>query len=232
MDEKKHPTQSQSKPESQKDTELQSSSVRPTAVKRVISKRWLYPALYLGAAALIIGLVYAKSQMSSSPTVSTGESDTGSTQTAQAAESFVWPVAAGIKYQVSLGFFPEKGTAQEQAKYLVEYDNTYYPHQGMDIKSSQGAAFDVAAALSGKVTGVAKDPLRGTTVTVQSNKGYVEKYESLGSVSVKQGDEMKQGTIIGKSGTCEMEKSQGNHLYFEVEQNSKLVDPATVLPKQ
>jgi stage II sporulation protein Q len=231
MDEKKHPTQSQSKPESQKDAELQSSQVRPTVVKRVISKRWLYPALYLGAAALIIGLVYAKSQMSSSPTVSTG-TDTGSTQTAVASESFVWPVAAGTNYKVSLGFFPEKGTPQEQAQYLVEYDNTYYPHQGVDIKSSQGTAFDVTAALSGKVASVVNDPLRGTTVTIQSDKGYVESYESLGSVTVKQGDAIKQGTIIGKSGSCEMEKSQGNHLYFEVLQNSKLVNPTTVLPKQ
>ncbi len=231
MDDKKHPTQSQTKPESQQDAAPQSGKVRQTAVKRVLSKRWLYPALYLGAAALIIGLMYAKSQMSTSPTVSTGVTET-QTQTVQATESFEWPVAAGTKYQVTMNFFPEKGSLKEQGAALVHYDHSYFPHQGLDIKSDAGTAFNVTAAMSGKVMSVLNDPLRGPTVTVQSDKGYTERYASLGSVAVKQGDTVKQGDAIGTSGSCEFEKSQGNHLYFEVQQNTILINPATVLPKQ
>src|SRR5579875_2219498 len=108
MDEKKHPTQSQSKLENQKDAkEPQGGVVRPTAAKRVMSKRWLYPAIYLGAAALIIGLMYVKSQMSgSSPTSVTPE--TGSTQPTATTEAFTWPVADGTTPKVTMGFFPQQ----------------------------------------------------------------------------------------------------------------------------
>ncbi len=231
MDDKKHPTQSQTKPESQPDVKPQSGNMRPTAIKRALSKRWLYPALYLGAAALIIGLIVAKSQTPTAPAVSTGVMDTQS-PTVHAAEAFAWPVVLGTKYQISMNFFPEKGTVAEQQAALVKYDNTYYPHQGIDIKANQGGSFGVTAALSGKVTSIVADPLRGATVTIESDRGYLERYASLATVAVKQGSLVRQGAAIGTAGSCELEKSQGNHLYFEVSQNSALVNPTTLLPKQ
>lgn len=237
MDEK-HPTQSQSKNENQVENGLSNLTKPATTAKRVTSKRWLYPSIYLGAAALIIGLMYVKSQMASSPTSSTDATDTGAAQTqttttTAAQESFEWPVGSGSGgYKVTLGFFPEKGTPAEQAAALVMYDHTYYPHQGLDIKGNTAGTLNVTAAVSGKVTKVEDQPLMGKTVEVTSANGYVEDYESLGSIDVKEGQQVSQGQQIGTAGTSQFEPNQGNHLYFEVLQDGNPIDPTTLLPKQ
>ncbi|MCL6454628.1 MAG: M23 family metallopeptidase [Alicyclobacillus sp.] len=205
--------------------------------RRIFSKRWVYPAIYLGAAAIIIGLMYLKSQAGSSP-VTSNAVDEGVTQGQTATtttETFAWPVAASAQPKVTVGFFSSKATQQEQAAALIYYDNGYYPHQGYDIQAANKSTFNVQAALSGKVTAVMtgskKDPLMGNVIEITSPNGYVTKYESLGSVNVKVGDTVRQGQVIGTSGTSVMEQSQGNHLYFEIDKNGAPVDPGTVLPK-
>lgn len=229
MDDKKHPTQSQSQPESQKDAGSVNRSPRPTAAKRVMAKRWIYPAIYLGAAAVIIGLMYVKSQMATSPTsVSPADAQPAATPS----QAFTWPVASGTMPTVTMGFYPTQGTAAQQAAALVQFDHTFYPHQGLDIKASNGEPFKVTAAVSGTVTDVTSNPLNGGVVVVQSANGYVEWYESLSSTNVQKGDTVSAGQVIGTAGTCAFEQSQGNHLFFEVLQNQKPVDPATLLPKQ
>ncbi|MCY0888726.1 MAG: M23 family metallopeptidase [Alicyclobacillaceae bacterium] len=236
MDDKKHPTPSQgshgtndSAPEPEKPN-LKAPVGKRTRTTR--SRRWLYPALYLGAAAVIIGLVYAKTQFGgAAPAVSPNAIDTNTTAPTTAAETFVWPVGGGTGFKVSLGYFEPNGSASEQAAALVKYDNSYYAHQGIDIKSDTAAAFNVTAALSGQVTKVEKNPLYGETVEISSPGGYVEKYESLGDVSVKQGEDVSQGEAIGTSGTCQFEEGQGNHLYFQVNQDGKVQNPMDLLPK-
>ncbi|WAH36850.1 M23 family metallopeptidase [Alicyclobacillus dauci] len=229
MDEKQHPNEN-------KNADPQNKSTgRPVNAKRVLSKRWLYPAIYLGAAAVIIGLMYARSQLSTSPTSSTGvdtnTAATGQTVT-QPKEPFVWPVADGTDTSVAMGFFPQKGSLKAQEAALVNYDNTYYAHKGVDIKTKDGSSFQVTAALSGKIVTVDNQPLYGQEVIVQSADGYTEKYQSLGSVDVKKGDTIHQGQTIGTTTSNEFEKSQGNHLYFEVDYNGTPIDPESVLPKQ
>jgi len=239
MDEKKHPTQSQSKNENHKDGQPQSGLGRPATAKRVMSKRWLYPAIYLGAAALIIGLMYIRSQSGTSPVVASPSGDaTGATTptSANPAETWAWPVAAGTQIKVPMGFFPENGTKQQQAAALVEYDNAYYPHLGVDVKSESGSTFNVTASLSGKVTAVTDsapgNALYGNSVEVTSENGYAERYESLGKVSVKVGDQVKQGQTLGMAGKNLFEASQGTHVFFEVLLNGQPVDPQHLLPKQ
>ena len=242
MDENKHSSQSQTGRENQKASAAQGTQKpesKPGAPgaqeqrvvsRRIFAKRWLYPAIYLGAAALIIGLMYLKSQTGSSPTASNGVDTAGQSSQTTASETFKWPVAAGTQFKVSMGFFPVKGTAAQQAKTLVYYDNGYYPHKGIDIQATDGKQFNVTAALSGKVTAVTDNPLMGQTVEVTSLNGYVERYESLSSTDVKLGEMVQQGSIIGTSGTDSFEPNQGNHLYFEVLKADQPVDPQSVLP--
>lgn len=261
MDEKKHPSQPQTgrenkevgqdrkveqnqKVESQKvDQTAAGQSGRksnegaknPNSPRRLFSKKWVYPAIYLGAAALIIGLVYVRSQLGSTPASSNAiETGTGTTTTSQNAKApaFEWPVAASTKAKLSLGYFPVKGTAAQQAKTLVSYDNAYYPHEGYDLKAPNGKAFDVIASADGKVASVVDDKLYGQTIVITSADGYTTKYESLGAADVKTGDSVSKGQVIGTSGTSRFEHSAGNHLYFAVYKDGQSVDPASVLPKQ
>ncbi|GMA63529.1 M23 family metallopeptidase [Alicyclobacillus fastidiosus] len=228
MDEKQHPNNENKKPDAHT-----KAKGRPANAKRVLAKRWLYPAIYLGAAAVIIGLMYARSQMGSSPTSVTATDSNGtSTPIEQPKEPFVWPVADGTKFDVTVPFFPVKGTLQQQESALVQYDNEYYPHQGIDIKTAGGSSFEVDAALSGTVSKVDNQPLYGQEVVVQSPDGYTETYQSLESVDVKAGETIHQGQTIGTAGANVFEQSQGNHLYFQVDNNGQPVDPESLLPKQ
>jgi stage II sporulation protein Q len=230
MDENKHPQQPQTSKESEKGHQTPVNKAVPkTANRRIFAKRWVYPAIYLGAAALIIGLMYIKSQSGSSPVMGNAVDDTGKSAPT-ATEKFVWPAASGTK--VTMGFFNEKGTEQQQEAALVFYDNTYIPHLGYDIAAPDKKPFNVVSATDGKVTDVKQNPVYGLTVEVTTDSGYVIHYASLGNASVKAGDKVTQGQTIGTSGTCEFEKAQGNHLYFEVLKNGNPVDPGTLLPSQ
>lgn len=234
MDDKKHPTQSE--------TQRENAKVNPTAAqtpvpvkgtRRIFSKRWLYPAIYLGAAALIIGLMYVKSQMGSRPASSTNVTEPPSTPTTTQSETFSWPVTKGTSYTVTMGFFPVHGTVQQQAATLVHYQNEYAPHEGVDIKSTSGSPFEVVAATSGTVTKVQNNQLMGKTVEITADKtGYVESYQSLSSTAVQPGQIVQQGAVLGQSGTSLYEQGQGNHLYFAVQKDGQPVDPQSVLPAQ
>lgn len=210
---------------------------KSTGPRRLFSKKWVYPAIYLGAAALIIGLMYVRNQIASTPASSNAIEGTGSNATTTSQSQgpqpvFAWPAAAGTNVQVSLGFFPVKGTQQAQAKALVEYGNAYYPHEGYDLKAQNGHPFEVTASAAGQVTSVVDNKLYGKTVTVTSTDGYAEQYQSLGSVTVSKGDMVRQGQQLGTSGTNLFEKSAGNHLYFEVTKDGQPVDPGALLPQQ
>lgn len=264
MDEKKHPSQPQTGQENkeveqsrkvEQNQKVESQKVDQTAAgrsgrksnegaknpnspRRLFSKKWVYPAIYLGAAALIIGLVYVKSQLGSAPASSnaidtgTGTNTTTTSQNTAKTPAFEWPVAASTKVNISLGYFPVKGTASQQAKTLVSYDNAYYPHEGYDLKAQNGKVFDVIAAAGGTVASVVDDKLYGQTIVITSADGYTTKYESLGAADVKTGDNVSQGQVIGTSGTSLFEQSAGNHLYFAVYKDGQSVDPASVLPNQ
>jgi stage II sporulation protein Q len=242
MDEKKNSNPSQTSKQNDKAAPANTTGTKNHAnltgskstvrTRRVMSKRWIYPAIYLGAAALIIGLMYAKTEMGGSqPTADTGN-NVASTSAAVSV-SYRWPVmGAASNYKVPMGFFLEKGSAKQQANALVFYDNGYYPHQGMDVQSATKKPFQVTAAASGIVTKVEDNKLYGKTVDVKSADGNVEKYESLGSITVKQGDHIEQGQTIGTSGTNRFEASVGNHLYFEVDKSGTPINPTSLLPKQ
>lgn len=246
MDDKKHPTQPDGNQQSEKtnsqtagETSKAVVSARPS--RRIFAKRWLYPAIYLGAAAIIIGLMYARSQMAAHSTLGPTGNSSGSpnpsgatnpitTPTASASQ-YQWPVAMGVKPVLTMGFYDATASAKQQATELVSFGNGYSPHLGYDIKVSNGQPFSVTAAVAGQVTKIGSSVLNGHVVEVLSNDGYLEKYESLGKVHVTEGETVQQGQVLGTSGTCQFEQSQGNHLYFEVDKSSTPVDPATVLPK-
>ncbi|MBF8376925.1 M23 family metallopeptidase [Alicyclobacillus mali] len=204
-------------------------------VRKWLSKRWVYPAMYLGAAAVVIGVIYARIENNSTPTsVTTTEtnqtSQTGTTS--NGLQPWVWPYAQGTDATVTMGFFPVHGSMKQQAAAVVEYDNTFYPHKGIDIRAAGGRQFTVVSAQRGTVESVTNQPLYGYEVVVSSPDGYTETYQSLGSVDVKPGESIAAGDTIGTTSTNLFEQNQGNHLYFQVNQNGQPVDPQSLLPKQ
>lgn len=205
-------------------------------------KRWTFPVIYLAASVLIVGLMYAKSQDAAPYEIekqNTGEqagpvlpSDDAATP-ANTAPSFIWPVGdGGEDAALSLDFFKDSGTEEENAMAVVSYESTFTPHEGVDIGLKSDASFTVVAAAMGTVKSVNEDPLMGYTVEIDHGNGYSSYYASLSKVEVKAGTKVISGQPIAKSGNNRFEKDEKNHLHFELRKDGVAIDPNGTLPKK
>ena len=127
-------------------------------------------------------------------------------------------------------FYDYKAAKESQEKSIVYHDNTYMQNSGIDFVSEN--EFDVISVLDGTVTDVKEDETLGKIVEVKHDNNYVSIYQSLKEVSVKKGDTVTQGQVLGKSGTNELDKEIGNHLHFEFYVNGQVVDPTLYLDKE
>ena len=85
--------------------------------------------------------------------------------------------------------------------------------------------FEVVSVLDGKVIEVSEDNTLGKIIVIEHENNITTTYESLSEISVKKGDVIAQGQSIGKSGTNKIEKDLGNHLYFQITKDNKVLNP-------
>ena len=131
---------------------------------------------------------------------------------------------------IGKSYYDYKADAETQEKSIIYHDNTYLQNSGTDFISEN--VFDVVAVLDGSVTDVKEDDTLGKVVEIKHENGYISIYQSLSEVTVKKGDVITQGQVIGKSGTNELDKDMGNHLHFELYVNGQVVDPTLYLNKE
>ena len=131
--------------------------------------------------------------------------------------------------QIAKYYYDYKGDSETQEKSLLYHENTYIQNTGMDF--TLDTAFDVVAVLDGTVTNVSEDELLGTIVEIKHENDLISSYQSLSEVSVKKNDTVKQGQVIGKSGTNTIDKDLGNHLHFELYKGGEVVDPSKYFDK-
>lgn len=132
--------------------------------------------------------------------------------------------------KIGKSYYDYKADASTQEKSIIYHDNTYLQNSGTDFINEN--VFDVVAVLDGNVTDVKEDDTLGKVIEIKHDNGYVSIYQSLSEVSVKKGDMITQGQVIGKSGTNELDKDMGNHLHFELYINGQVVDPTLYLNKE
>lgn len=248
--------QQQQQQELTKKTSLSEEEIqpRPSRWKRLIRRKWFFPAIYLASAALILALILwyqSPNDFALDPEQldlggisveqgeefdpaygfehTSGEEDavpvTGEGET----ESMIWPYTEGANIQPILGYFDDGASNEEQMAALIEYDRSFHPHQGVDFAQVDGQAFDVLAALSGTVIAADKEPLIGNYVEIEHENGLVTVYQSLDEIKVAVGDQVKQGDTIGVAGRNVFEQSLGVHLHFEVRQDGVAVNPEEFL---
>jgi murein DD-endopeptidase MepM/ murein hydrolase activator NlpD len=85
-------------------------------------------------------------------------------------------------------------------------------HLGFDLASLKNSP--VPAANSGVVTFAGPLTIYGNAVIVDHGLGLATLYGHLSSLAVKEGDEVKQGQELGKTGTTGL--AVGDHLHYEV----------------
>ncbi|AIQ61311.1 M23 family metallopeptidase [Paenibacillus borealis] len=225
------------------------SGAKPSSWTRLLSKRWVFPAVYTAAAAIILTLVWVYQDAGQKPLnpdtaavvsqegVAGNETgaltgDPEALEVVASAESLAWPVASPSEVEVVKPYYDENGTEENHVAAMVQYNNTFVPNTGIDIAREDNKPFDVKAALSGEVTRVEDVAVLGKVIEVTSPGDLKTVYQGLGDTKVKQGDEVKQGDTLATAGRNEMEKSLGNHVHFEVHEDGKIVNPSDLLPQR
>ena len=111
---------------------------------------------------------------------------------------------------------------------LLAYNTTtrdWRTHEGVDLSAALGD--EVQAAADGSVYTIHEDESLGMTVVLRHDGGYTTHYSNLDKdVSVKVGDTVKAGDVLGKVGqTAGIETAEEPHLHFAVYKNNAPVDP-------
>ncbi|HBX54574.1 M23 family metallopeptidase [Pseudomonas sp. UBA2684] len=96
------------------------------------------------------------------------------------------------------------------------------PHSGLDFAANRGTPIKAPAA--GTVILLGDYFFNGKTVFVDHGQGLISMFCHLSEISVKLGDELPRGGVLGKVGATG--RATGPHLHWNVSLNDARVDPA------
>ncbi len=137
-------------------------------------------------------------------------------------EKFVRPYTSET-VSIYKNFYDKDASEEEQQNSIIYHEGIYMQNSGVDYKSEEG--FDVVSSVSGTVTNVTEDTLLGKTVEIRNSNEIIIMYQSLGEVLVKKGDNVTQGQVIAKSGTCALNSDVKQGLHFEMYKNGSVINP-------
>ncbi|HZS49143.1 MAG TPA: peptidoglycan DD-metalloendopeptidase family protein [Blastocatellia bacterium] len=101
-------------------------------------------------------------------------------------------------------------------------------HEGIDIAAPAGT--DIHAADAGQVVFAGKQGGYGNTVIIQHSNGLRTRYAHAESLTVREGDTVEAGQIVGRVGSTG--RSTGSHLHFEViQKDGQRLNPGKFLAK-
>ncbi|MBP6925779.1 MAG: M23 family metallopeptidase, partial [Candidatus Pacebacteria bacterium] len=102
-------------------------------------------------------------------------------------------------------------------------------HKGIDLAADTGTPVESVGA--GTVVSAGWNGGYGKYVRIKHSSGYETAYAHLSKISVKKGERVSQGQLIGAVGTTG--SSTGPHLHYELHANGKIVHPFnTDTPKE
>ena len=127
--------------------------------------------------------------------------------------------------EVARSFYERDADPSVQENSLIFYQNTFMPNTGILYTSQE--QFEVINVLEGTVEEITEDEVMGNIVVVKHSNNLRTIFQSLGEVSVVVGDVVKQGDIIGTSGTNRVMPENENMLLFEVEFKGTNINPET-----
>ena len=126
---------------------------------------------------------------------------------------FSWPLAGDWPLSSPFGSRPDPFTGEPEF------------HWGIDIRAPGGTP--ILAAADGTVIAANGADVwgggYGFFIKIQHEGGYTTLYAHCSRISVQVGQEVVKGEVIGFVGSTG--RSTGNHLHFEIHQNSVRVDP-------
>ena len=124
---------------------------------------------------------------------------------------------------IDINFYDKDSDVETQKKSLILYENTYMPNTGILYTSNE--TFDILATLDGKVTKVSEEELLGKVIEITHSSSLITTYYSVGNINVTEGQDVKQGDILGTSGKNNISSTSDNMLLFEVSLNGININP-------
>lgn len=120
-------------------------------------------------------------------------------------------------------FYDREADDATQQKSLIYYENTYMQNTGILYAADE--TFDVISVLDGTIKEIKNDNILGNVIEIEHTNNLRTIYYSLSEVTLKVGDNVTQGQIIGLSGQSKLETGKANNLLFEVYHNGNLLNP-------
>ncbi|MGG3888521.1 peptidoglycan DD-metalloendopeptidase family protein [Metabacillus fastidiosus] len=209
-------------------------------IQQFFRKRWVFPAMYLVSAAVILTAVLwyqsVGNNLQDDLAQNNDNKDTAYTnepavEVNKPTENVVSPALDPDAVKIVKEFYDESASVEEQEAALVFYNNTYRPNKGIDLAREDQKEFDVVAVLSGTVKKSAKDPILGHVIEIEHEDKVVTVYQSLASAKVQAGDKVKQNDVIGKAGKNLLNEKDGIHVHFEIRKDGKAVNPSAYMNK-
>lgn len=143
-------------------------------------------------------------------------------------QTFILPNASK-DYKVVRKYYSTQSSTEDQEMSVIQYGKRYFVSTGIALENSDGKDFDVVASLDGVVESVEDSPVYGLVIVIKHEEEVLTEYSSLSVSKVSVGDIVKQGDVIGVSGTCEFDADLASHVYFKVSKNSQTYDPLTLV---
>ncbi|WP_029165404.1 M23 family metallopeptidase [Aminiphilus circumscriptus] len=107
-------------------------------------------------------------------------------------------------------------------------DKPRAPHGGVDFRAASGTP--VKAAVEGMVILTGEHYYAGKSVYIDSGNGMISLYMHLSEIAVKEGDLVRRGQVLGKSGMTG--RATGPHLHFGLCLGGQLVDPQSLFDER
>ncbi len=124
----------------------------------------------------------------------------------------IWPLKGGVGH-ISMQF----------GQNVHPITGRWYIHKGLDF-STWRTGDPIIATANGRVVNVSYSDSFGYYVILQHKYGYYTRYAHMNSTTVKKGQSVSQGDVIGYLGNTGI--TTGAHLHYEVHIGSEVVDPA------
>lgn len=150
-----------------------------TKVQQFFRKRWVFPAIYLVSAAVVLTAVLwyqavskdVKDQLSDGNQTGQEQRD-DAVEVGKPIENVAMPVQNSDNVSVVKKFYEADADQKEKEAALVNYNNTYTLSKGIDLADKDGKVFDVTAALSGTVVQAKKIQFSVTSLKLNMKMDY------------------------------------------------------------
>ncbi len=123
---------------------------------------------------------------------------------------------------IAMDAYPVEGPQSSQFGLKRFFNNqARRPHSGLDIAAPTGT--EIKSPLPGKVAALGDYYFNGNTVLIDHGQGFVSMYCHMDTLSVKLGQEINAGDLLGTVGSTG--RATGPHLHWSVNLNNTRVEP-------